>query len=310
MKNFAVTGGAGFIGSHLSKHLSELGHSVTIIDNFYKKDKRFFFGPLFDEIEFKKIDIQDYKNLEKSLSNVDGIFHQAGLISVSDSFSHENDYHNVNVTGTENILKISKTYDLKVVFASSAAVYGEPETIPILEKSPKLPTNPYGQTKLEAELVAQRYAETGVKIIGLRYFNVYGRTQSNQNSGVIEQFIDKIRCGEPPIVYGDGSQIRDFIHVNDIIKANLKAMFSKIDFGIFNVGSGNSISIKSLLELINKTFDISTPIIPIFKPEKKYDVKYSEASIDLIKKYLDWKPRISLRDWLLSNQIKNKNECW
>ena len=301
MKNFAVTGGAGFIGSHLSKHLCELGYSVTIIDNVNKKDKRFFSTGLTENITMKKIDILDYKKLETSLCNVDGIFHQAGLISVSDSFSHKKEYQNVNVKGTKNILEISKVYGQKVVFASSAAVYGESKNIPILEKSPKLPSNPYGQTKLEAELLAKKYAERGVEVIGLRYFNVYGRTHLNQISGVIEKFVQKIKSGESPIVYGDGTQTRDFIHVNDVIHANLKAMQSNINFGIFNVGSGKSISIKSLLNMIYKTFDLPHPIRPIFKPEKKFDVKHSEASIELIKKYLDWKPKIFLKDWVLNN---------
>ena len=175
--------------------------------------------------------------LEKQTQNIDGIFHQAALASVQDSFSKPEEYHNVNVIGTENILKLAKKNNFKVVYASSSSVYGNPEKIPIKESDSKNPINPYAETKLEKERLAIKYSEMGVKVIGLRYFNVFGKGQSKEYAGVLKLFLERIRDKLPPKINGDGSQFRDFVYVEDVADANILSMDSEVNHEFFNVGT-------------------------------------------------------------------------
>ena len=181
----AVTGGAGFIGSYLAKEITNQGHTLVIIDSLLR-GKLENLNPLKD-YEFHKIDIRDYEKLKDSLRNVDGIFHEAALTDVQESFTRNDEYIDVNVRGTENIFKIAKEFGIKVVYASSSSVYGNSERIPIAEDSKRKPINPYGNTKLEDEFLAEKYTRGGVSIIGLRYFNVYGRGQTGSYAGVIDR---------------------------------------------------------------------------------------------------------------------------
>lgn len=293
--NFIVTGGAGFIGSHLTKYLVEQKHSVTVIDNLCnsKKEK---LGSVLKEIEFVDTDILDFKKLRDVLKNVDGVFHQAALTDVNESYSRKKEYFEVNVIGTENILKISKEQDLKVVFASSASVYGNTKKIPIMENFKRKPINPYGETKLEAEYLCEKYANSGVKVVGLRYFNVYGNGQNNAYAGVITRFLENITSHKPPIIYGDGLQTRDFVFVNDVAKANLLAMKSKIDYAFINIGSGTATSIKDLANTIIELAKLK--IKSSYSMAIKGDIKASQADIRLAKKFLHWEPETKLREWL------------
>ena len=237
---FVVTGGAGFVGSYLVKLLVEQGHEITVIDNLHKGKKENL-DQVIDRIEFLNIDIRDYDLIEKNMRDIDGIFHQAALTVVQDSFKDPEEYKSVNVDGTENIFKIANKNNLKVVYASSSSVYGHQDKVPILENFPKKPINPYGQTKLDDEILAEKYSKLGTKIIGLRYFNIFGKGQTIEYAGVITKFLDRIRDGKTPIIYGDGSQIRDFIYVKDIANANYLAMISDISNLHVNVGTGNAI---------------------------------------------------------------------
>ena len=246
---FLVTGGAGFVGNHLVKLLVEKGHEVKIIDNLIKGKKENL-SDVFDKIEFINSDIRDYENLEKNLHNVDGIFHQAALTVVQDSFENPEEYHDVNVVGTENIFKLAHKHDLKVVYASSSSVYGHKEIMPIKEDATRQPINPYGQTKLDDEYLYEKYSKLGTKIIGLRYFNIFGQGQTPEYAGVITKFLDRIRERKPPIIFGDGTQLRDFIYVEDIVMANLLAMESQISNLLVNVGTGNAITILELAKMI------------------------------------------------------------
>ena len=163
---YLVTGGAGFIGSHLTKKLVEEGNDVTIIDNLNTgKEKNL--ESIKNKIDFVKGSILDIELLEKLTKDVEGVYHQAALASVQDSFFKSDEYHDVNVNGTENILKLAKQYNFKVVYASSSSVYGNPVRIPIRESDEKNPINPYAETKLKKEELAQKYSEMGVKVIGL-----------------------------------------------------------------------------------------------------------------------------------------------
>ena len=291
---FVITGGAGFIGSHIAKHLVEKNHDVVIVDNL-SRGRLENLSKIKEQIEFKKMDILDFDSLKDIISNSDGIFHQAALTSVPESFLQKEKYHNVK--GTENIFKLSKEFEKKVVYASSSSIYGNTTIIPIQENFERNPINPYGVTKLDDEKLAEKYHNLGVSIIGLRYFNVYGIGQTNDYAGVITKFINQINLNESPIIFGDGLQTRDFISVEDVAKANLLSMESNTDFSFLNIGTGISTSIKTLaevmIELSGKTLEISYDDLPLG------DVKESLADTSLAKKLINWN-----YDTFLKNGLK------
>ena len=234
---YAVIGGAGFIGSHLVRELLHLKHSITVIDSL-TKDKKENLKDVLNIIEFLDIDIRDNSSLEKSLKFFDGVYHLASLENWQESFSKQTEYFEVNVEGTENILKLALKHGFKVIYASSLSVYGNPKRNPVSEDHEKNPITPYGITKLKAENLLENYAKLGAETIGLRYFNVYGKGKIGPNKGVIPDFLENIAKNEPLVIYGSGSQIRDFIFVGDVIKATCLAMESKMKSGFINIGSG------------------------------------------------------------------------
>jgi len=292
---YVVTGGAGFIGSHITEKLVERSDIVTVIDNMNTgKEKNL--ESVKGKINFIKADILDVDLLEDVTKDVDGVFHQAALASVQDSFDKPDEYHNVNVNGTENILKLSKKYGFKVVYASSSSVYGNPTRIPIKESDEKIPINPYAETKLKKEELAIRYSEMGVKVIGLRYFNVFGKGQSKEYAGVLKLFLERIRDELSPKINGDGTQFRDFVHVSDVVNANIMSMDSDVAYGFFNVGTNTSITILDVAKTIIEYSGLD--IEPTFGPALNGDVHGTVANIDLIKKEIGWKPTIMLIDWV------------
>ena len=292
---YLVTGGAGFIGSHIIEYLVKHGNSVTVIDNL-KTGKKKNLESVLDKIEFYNGDILDFELLEKITKDVDGIFHQAALASVQESFDKQEEYTNVNVNGTENILKLAKQFGLKVVYASSSSVYGNPKDIPIKEQDEKNPINPYAETKLRDEELAVSYSRMGVNVIGLRYFNVFGIRQSKEYAGVIKLFLERVRDKLPPKINGDGTQSRDFVHVSDVVKANIMAMDNSIKHGFFNVGTNSSVSIIELAKTVIQSSGLN--IEPIYGPPLPGDVQKSLADIQLIKEKLQWLPTIKLEDWI------------
>jgi UDP-glucose 4-epimerase len=293
--HFAVTGGAGFVGSYLVKLLVKEGHKITVIDNLHKGKKENL-ASVINKIKFQKIDIRDYQSLEKILKNIDGVFHQAALTVVQDSFSSPEEYFDVNVHGTENIFKLANENKFKVVYASSSSVYGHKLETPITEDAERNPISPYGKTKLEDEYLVEKYSKLNTEIIGLRYFNIFGKGQTIEYAGVITKFLDRINEGKSPIIFGDGSQIRDFIHVSDVAKANLMAMNSKSSNLIVNIGTGNAISILELANMIINTSGLK--IDPVFMEALEGDIEKSFADISQAKKHFNWKPKIELQDWL------------
>jgi len=292
---YLVTGGAGFIGSNIVKKLVSRGDSVTVIDNL-NTGREENLSSVQERINFLRDDILNENLLEKETKNIDGVFHQAALASVQDSFSKPEEYNDVNVNGTENILKLAKKNNFKVVYASSSSVYGNPERIPIKESDSKNPINPYAETKLKKEELATKYAKIGVKVIGLRYFNVFGKGQSKEYAGVLKLFLERIRDGLPPKINGDGTQFRDFVYVEDVADANIMSMDSKINHEFFNVGTNTSITILDLAKTIIKFSGLN--IEPIFGPALKGDVKRTIANIDLIKEKIGWEPKIMLEEWI------------
>jgi len=293
--HFAVTGGAGFVGSHLVKLLVEEGHKVTVIDNLHKGKKENL-ASIINKIKFQKIDVRDYESLRKILKNIDGVFHQAALTVVQDSFLRPEEYFDVNVHGTENIFKLANENKFKVVYASSSSVYGHKLETPITEDAERNPINPYGKTKLEDEYLVEKYSKLNTEIIGLRYFNIFGKGQTIEYAGVITKFLDRINEGKSPIIFGNGSQVRDFIHVSDVARSNLMAMNSKSSNLIVNIGTGNAISILDLANMIINASGLK--IEPIFAEALEGDIKKSLADISQAKKYFNWEPKIKLQDWL------------
>jgi UDP-glucose 4-epimerase len=273
---YVVTGGAGFIGSNIVKLLVKKGHQVTVIDNLYTGS----FSRLKNvenEISFHKVDIRDVGKIKEVITDIDGIFHQAALTSLPESYLKPDEYFDVNVNGTKNIFTLAKELEIKVVYASSSSVYGDVSDIPIKENFKRNPINPYGKTKVEKEKLAEEFWVKGVSIIGLRYFNVYGKGQTGTYAGVITQFMKRLRDDLPPVIHGKGNQVRDFISVEDIAKANLLSMESNTNQDFLNVGTGKLISVLDLAKMMIKIS--SKKISPIFDDKIPGDVEKSQADV-------------------------------
>lgn len=294
--NFAVTGGAGFIGSHIVRRLVADGHGVTVIDDL-SRGSISNLRDVLDRIDFVKADILDYDMLKRMLyDNVDGIFHQAALAFIPSSYKNEERYRQVNVAGSKNVFRIGLESDIKIVYASSSTVYGDGHGIPIQENAERKPLNPYGMTKLEAEYTAERYVENGARIVSLRYFNVVGLGRKIAHSGVVPRFMDRIRDGRPPIIYGDGLQLKDFVFVDDVVSANIAAMMGSVGSDFVNIGSGRSISITDLAHLM---INISNRNLnPEYEDPRQGDARMLVADISKAYRTLDWQPNIPLESGL------------
>jgi UDP-glucose 4-epimerase len=287
-----LTGGAGFIGSNIATLLVKKGHKVTIIDNLVtgKKER---LNEIIDEIDFYEIDIRNKKDLEEIIYDFDGIIHQAALTSVTDSFKEPQKYYDVNVIGTKNIFEIAQREEIRTVYASSASVYGDVKKIPIKESEKREPINPYGKTKLDCEILAEQYNNMNSSIIGLRYFNVYGIGQTSSYAGVITKFLENKKIKKPLIINGKGNQIRDFIHVEDIAKANLVAVENKTSKGFFNIGTGIKTSINELANIMIDNSNYESNII--HGPQLNGDIEESLADMTHTKKSLQWNHEIDLK---------------
>jgi len=303
MKNFLITGGAGFVGSHLAEELIKKGNSVTILDDL-NTGKMENLEKINEKINFVKGDIRDSILLKDIFKDKDGIFHQAARASVQESFIKSEEYHDINVKGTEKIFKQANEYGIKVVYASSSSVYGNPDKLPIKEDCPLNPINPYAQTKVDKEKLAKEYAVKGLKVIGMRYFNIFGERQSKEYAGVVKLFLECVQNKLPPKINGDGLQARDFVFVKDVVRANIMAMESNIDHDFFNVGTNTNISMINLAKTMINAANLD--INPIFGPPLEGDVKFTIADINLIKKSLNWYPTITIEEWL-KDKISNLN---
>jgi len=292
---YVVTGGAGFIGSNIARLLIKKGHNVDIIDNLHtgKKEK---IKEIIDKVNFYQIDTRNKEDLEKIIKNYDGIFHEAALTAVPESFEKPQEYHDVNVVGTKNIFDIAEKEEIRVVYASSSSIYGNAKSIPIKENADKKPINPYGQTKLDDEFLVEKDSRNDFSVIGLRYFNVYGIGQTGSYAGVITKFLENIKNQKPFIINGNGNQIRDFIHVKDIAKANLVAMESKIQNGFFNIGTGIPTSINDLAKLMIELSHHKQGII--HGTPLDGDIEISQADMTFTRKSFNWNHEINLIDGL------------
>ena len=289
-----VTGGAGFIGSHLVKELVKSGFSVRVLDNLSNGSLENIRDVL-GSIEFIKGDIRDKNVVEGALKGVDAVVHLAALIDVAESVEKPELYLDVNVNGTFNVTRASRKVSA-FIFASTCAVYGEPVRIPIGEDHPLNPKSPYAATKIAGEAFVQAYGNLyGYRPVILRLFNVYGPRQSKAYAGVITEFVKRATLGEPPIIFGDGEQTRDFVHVRDVAKAIIKALESDNVSGIYNIGSGVAITINDLAHLILKLAGKEN-VEPIHGPPRPGDIKYSQANINRAKMELGYNPSVSLEE--------------
>ncbi|WP_048151515.1 SDR family oxidoreductase [Palaeococcus ferrophilus] len=292
-KLVVVTGGAGFIGSHIAEELRN-DNEVIVIDNLYTGREE----NVPDGVSFVRADVRDYGAIAELIREADYVFHEAAQVSVVESIEDPVFTEEVNVLGTLNILKALLDGHGKLVFASSAAVYGDNPNLPLKESERPRPLSPYGVTKWAAEEYLRVFHELyGLPVVALRYFNVFGPRQgANQYAGVINIFINHALKGEPLVIFGDGKQTRDFIYVRDVVKANiLAAESSGADGRVFNVGTGKSTSV---LELATKVLEItgSNGSILFDKP-RPGDIRHSLADIGEIKR-LGFKPEWSLEEGL------------
>ncbi|MEK9993471.1 MAG: SDR family NAD(P)-dependent oxidoreductase [Hydrogenophilales bacterium] len=292
---FVVTGGAGFIGSHLAKFLVKNNHKVVIIDNLIRGTLNNI-TEIKDDVEFHKVDISNYNEIDAVVDSVDGIFHEAALASVPQSFKEPERYQEVNAIGSENIFKLGKKHNAKIVFASTSSVYGDQTKFPVNENAQTNPLNPYGQSKLEAEKFASKYAVEGLKVIGLRYFNVFGIGQNPEYAGVIPKFIERILQNKPPIIEGDGNNIRSFTFVDDVVQANILAFQSNVNHEFINIASEDMTSINELAEKMIKMSGLN--LKPIYVQPRKGDIKKSNADISKAKELLKWNTKITLEEGL------------
>jgi UDP-glucose 4-epimerase len=295
-----VTGGAGFIGSHVVDCLVKENCAVRVLDDLSSGRLGNIQEHLTsDKVEFVKGDVRDALVVRKSLEGIDAVVHLAALISVPGSFENPILTFDVNLFGTLNLLRscVQKRIG-KFVFVSSCAVYGDPKILPVNENVKVNPISPYAESKLVGERYCLGFSERELlKLVVLRFFNVYGPRQGlNEYSGVITQFIDRLKQGKPLLVYGDGSQTRDFVNVKDIANAVLASLKTGVSNDVFNVGSGKSTSInelaKTVSELVDKNLDIH------YEDPRTGDIKHSYADISKAKKFLGYEPKFSLSDGL------------
>ncbi|MDH5795529.1 MAG: GDP-mannose 4,6-dehydratase [Candidatus Bathyarchaeota archaeon] len=296
-----VTGGAGFIGSHLVEGLVERGFEVSVVDDL-STGRIENLSSCLARIRFVRGDIRDKATLAGSVQHVDSVLHLAAIASVPYSVEHPEATCEVNVDGTRNLLDASLFSADRFVYVSSSAVYGDPEYLPVDEDHPLRPISPYAESKLKAEQICREYQESyGLKATILRPFNVYGPRQSNnQYAGVIAKFIERLREGSPPIIYGDGLQTRDFVYVVDAARASILAMQSDEAAGrIINIATGVPTTINHLAQLLVEMLGVGG-IEPHHLGARQGDIRHSYADTREARTRLGFETQISLKEGLSS----------
>lgn len=290
-----VTGGAGFIGSHIAEYFAEAGHTVRILDNLATGFLRNV--PQNKNIEFIQGDICDFPLVEKAVSGMDCVFNEAALVSVPLSCERPAEAFRINTIGTLNLLQACVKAEVdKFVTASSAAIYGNNPVLPKREDMYPEPASPYAISKLDGEYLARMfYEDHGLRTTCLRYFNVYGPRQDPKSpyAAVIPIFIDRAKSGKDLVIHGDGLQSRDFVHVKDVVRANVAAL-EYGDGQVFNVAMGKSVTVLELAENITKLTDSSSRII--HTASRAGDVRDSRADVSKISSW--WKGEVELKDGL------------
>jgi len=301
MSKYLITGGAGFIGSHLVEYFFTQGKEVIIFDNLSTGRLENIKNFLGDKVKLIKVDISKRNQIKGKLKDVEIIFHLAAIPSVPKSIKDPLSTFRANVMGTINILWEAKLANVKrVIFASSSSVYGNIKELPIKEECGLNPISPYGLSKLSGELICKLFYKIyQLETVCLRYFNVFGPRQNpkSQYAAVIPKFIKRIIEGKRPIIYGDGSQTRDFTYISNVVKANILACQSNTAVGeAINIAAGKSHSLKELVNLINRT--LGTSIKPVYSKERIGDIKHSLACIDKAKELINYECEVSFEEGL------------
>ncbi len=313
MTRFLVTGGAGFIGSNTVDELVRRGHHVVVLDDL-SVGKEENLAAVADRIEFIRGSITDLNIVRQACQRADYVLHLAARTSVPGSVKDPLDTNHVNIDGTLNVLVAAREAKVRrVVFAASAAAYGDPPGLPTSENMPPAPISPYGVTKLVGELYANAFGRVyGLENVSLRYFNVFGPRQDPNSpySGVLSRFITALQSGRQPLVFGDGEQSRDFVFVENVVHANLLACEAPQASGmVFNIGMGDRFTLNKTLALLEKIS--GQPARARYEPPRSGDIRDSQADISLARKVLCYLPRVSFEEglrrtwkWYRSNDPK------
>ncbi len=304
-KNYLITGGAGFIGSHLSDALLSQDHHVTIIDNFSTGLKE----NVSDKVKIIDANIVDYPKWDNLLENCDGCYHLAAVASVAKCEKDHDLAHRTNVLGTLKVFEHATKHHVPVVFTSSSAIYGDNKTLPLTELSTPQPESIYAVDKLSAELYSHVYHESsGLDVICLRLFNVFGprqRFQRNLDSGVIANFLHQMQRGETLTIFGDGEQTRDFIYVEDVVRALQVAMsIQNKNAAIYNVCSSEAHSVNNVIQHLQN--HLSTPVKKIYEPHHAGDILHSLGSAKKIEKALNFVPEYNLESGIAAMMAFSK----
>ena len=294
MKTYLVTGGAGFIGSHIAENLIVKGHNVRILDNFLT-GKRENIEPFIDAVDLIEGDIRDPETCRKAVEGADHVLHQAALASVPRSIEEPLLTNDINVTGTLNMLLAARDAGvISFVLASSSSVYGDSPELPQKEGSEGQTLSPYALSKRVNEEYARIFHDLyGMKTVSLRYFNVFGPRQDplSQYAAVIPLFITKVLGEDTPVVYGDGQQSRDFTYVGNVVEANILAAESERSGGkILNIACGVPLTVNSLLEEVCSI--IGTRVEPVRSAPRPGDIKHSYADVSLASEVLEFEPTV------------------
>jgi UDP-glucose 4-epimerase len=300
MRAFLVTGGAGFIGSHIAEALVRRGDKVRVLDNLSSGSLENLTG-FFDDLEFVEGDIADAEIAARAVRGVDCIFHEAALASVPASVERPLATHAACVTGTLNLLDAARRAGVRrLVYAASSAAYGDRPASSKRESDLPAPISPYGAAKLAAEYYCQAFTATyGFETVALRYFNVFGPRQDPHSpySAVIPLFLTALLAGRQPVIYGDGRQSRDFTYVANVVQANLLAADAADAAGqVLNVANGRSTDLLTLLGSLNRL--LGTDVAPIHAPPRAGDVRESMADITLARRFLNFDPPIDFEEGL------------
>jgi nucleoside-diphosphate-sugar epimerase len=297
LANYLVTGGAGFIGSHISEALVKRGHRVRVVDNFatgYERNLR-------EGVEFIKGDLADAAVAQSAVKDMEYVVHQAAIPSVPRSVDRPVESHRANVDAMLNLLIASRDSGVKrLVFAGSSSVYGDTEVLPKTETMPAKPLSPYALQKLMGEMYGQMFTRLyGFETVTTRYFNVFGPRQDpgSPYSGVISLFIKALHEKQRPVIYGDGEQTRDFTYVANVVDGVIRAVETPgVGGEVFNVATNGRISLNQLLATLNKIF--GTSLEPIYKDARRGDVRHSQADIQKAGRMLGYAPIVGLEEGL------------
>jgi len=300
MTLYLVTGGAGFIGSHLVEALVERGERVRVLDDF-STGRRENLAAVADRIKVLAGDVADPETVEQAVAGCDYVLHLAAIPLVQASLDDPWRTHRVNVDGTLNVLEVARRVGVRrIVFASTTALYGDHTALPLREELPPRPLSPYAASKVAGEAYCSAFrASYGLPTVALRLFNVYGPRQdpTNPYSGVISIFAARMTQAQRPVIYGDGKQTRDFVYVADVVRAMLLACEQgEAIGGVFNVAGGRQTSIFQLTTELNQV--LGTSLTPTFAPARTGEVRFSQGDARRAREVLGWEPGISLREGL------------